>query len=167
MPHWLCQWNIRVLLTDEEFQLFQYFHLYYWRRILYQAARKINAARKLWCCFGTKHSFLFPEKRTWIFLSFFLSLFLSFRVISTNEHISSWWFTWPFISRQTHFMLFFSSFLSAKHTNRTSLSRADMHVGAAVVRALASACQVRAALLLMAVTGQWRCVFKTCWQVTY
>lgn len=70
---------------------------------------------------------------------------------SATDHISCRQFAWPFIGRETHFMLLFSTSFSAKHTNHATL---------ALLRMCTSTCQVRAALLLMVVTGQWRCVFQ-------
>lgn len=88
---------------------------------------------------------LSDKKRTKIFFSFFLDGFGHW------PHWTCRQFAWPFISRQTHFMLLFSTSFSAKHANHATLT---------LLRVCTGTCQVRAALLLMVVTGQWRCIFQ-------
>lgn len=41
-------------------------------------------------------------------------------MLSATEHISYQQFAWPFISRQTHFMLLFAMSFSAKHPNHAT-----------------------------------------------
>lgn len=66
-------------------------------------------------------------------------------MVLASEHISYRQFAWPFISRQTHFMLLFSMSFSAKHTNHATLSGGEV----TLLCVCTSTCQVRAAFLLM------------------